>query len=97
MQDGMFNADEAQEEVQPSERGALDCPLTLGPLGRVQCSQRFRWYPFWFLATFLMDTAEELEENFQAFVGTAAVQQEVHSLCCHALDVLGSGCIATYR
>jgi hypothetical protein len=73
------------------------CSMALGVLGRLQCRQHFRWYPFWFLATFLLDTAEELEESFTQFLGAEAVEQEVHALCCHALDVLGSGCIATYR
>lgn len=75
----------------------VHCALTIGAFKELQTSERFCWYPFWFLCTFVMDIAEDLDEKLKPFLDTAEVESEVHGLCCHALDVLSCGCISTYR
>lgn len=64
---------------------------------QLQSSERFCWYPFWFVCTFLMDTAEDLDEKLKLYLSDQEVESEVHGLCCHALDVLSCGCISSYR
>lgn len=75
----------------------MQCSLTIGAIKELQTSERSRWYPFWFVSTFVMDIAEDLDEKLKPFLDKAEVELEVHGLCYHALDVLSCGCISTYR
>lgn len=75
-----------------------ECPLTLGPVARLLPAESNRsWYPFWFLASFLMDTAEALTDDFTAYVGADATQLEVHRLCMHALQIVAASPLHKYR
>lgn len=76
----------------------MDCPLTLGRVAPLIPADDNRcWYPFWFLASFLMDTAETLVDDFTAPLGAEMVELEVHQLCAHALQVIAYSPLHKYR
>jgi hypothetical protein len=88
---------EEAKMLEKSHAVSVQCPLTIGGMQQLTSSQRFCWYPFWFLCTFVMDTAEDLDEKLSPFLDSQEVEAEIHGLCCHALEVLGCGCLSTYR
>jgi hypothetical protein len=65
-------------------------PLPMKPLGG-------RWYPHWFAATFLFDTAEDLVEEHSNLLTHAAVCDAAHRLSLHALGFLAHGPVWQYR
>lgn len=76
----------------------VECPMTLGRVPWVAPAASNRsWYPFWFLVSFLMDTAEALSDDFGGHVGTSAMQLEVHRLCMHALQIVAASPLHKYR
>jgi hypothetical protein len=60
-------------------------------------SECWLWYPYWFAAVYLLDTAEVLAEEFPGSLGEAAVAAEVQALAACALHILSFGPLHKYR
>lgn len=76
----------------------VECPLTVGRVpGVVPADSNRSWYPFWFLVSFLTDTAEALSSDFGGHVGADTMQLEVHRLCMHALQIAAASPLHKYR
>jgi hypothetical protein len=75
----------------------LECSLTVGPTRGIRNREKWRWYPYWFMACFLLDVAEVLEKEFTNAFSKEEVAAEVHQLCVHSVHVLASGCLGSYR
>jgi hypothetical protein len=55
------------------------------------------WYPYWFAAVYLLDTAEVLAEEFPNVLGDATVAAEVQALAASALRIMSLGPLHFYR
>ena len=90
-------ASSANQALQHLDASSLQC-MCLSPSFAVRTPhERHHVYPYWCLASCLLDTAEVIEDEFKCVLGEQAVEHEAHVLAAHALCVLAACPADSYR